>query len=156
MTGSKLIATPQDALTYKITGCAMAVHRQLGPSHRENAYQRDLGMHFTQAGLSFEAQKLYEVHDNGRLVGYYIPDFVVENQVIVEIKALNGLNNNHLAQIIGYLAVSGLSIGLLINFGTRSLQHRRVLPPRKTTEHIINRQWLFTPDWLTTDEDSSK
>ena len=70
MTGSKLIATPQDALTYKITGCAMAVHRQLGPSHRENAYQRDLGMHFTQAGLSFEAQKLYEVHDNGRLVGY--------------------------------------------------------------------------------------
>jgi len=98
----------------------MAVHRQLGPAYREDTYQRDLNVHFTQAGLSFESQKLYEVHDSledGSLIGYYIPDFVVDEKVVVEIKALKGLDNSLLAQVIGYLAVSGLSVGLLINFG---------------------------------------
>jgi GxxExxY protein len=92
-TPSKLIKTPYDALTYKIIGCAMASHSKLGPGYRENTYQRDLAIHFTEAGLSFEAQKLYEVYDSldgGQLIGYYIPDFVVEQQIIVEIKALKG------------------------------------------------------------------
>jgi GxxExxY protein len=151
MTESKRITTPYDELTYKIIGCAMAVHRSLGPSHRENTYQRDLQEHFVQAGLSFEPQKVYEVYDsleNGSLIGYYIPDFVVEGKVVVEIKALNGLDNSHMAQVIGYLVVTGLSIGLLINFGLRSLQYKRILPPQKTQEYRINRQWLFVPDWL--------
>jgi hypothetical protein len=82
------------------------------------------------------------------LIGYYIPDFVVESKVIVEIKALNGLDNSHIAQVIGYLAVSGLPVGLLINFGLHSLQYKRILPPSKIQEHLINRQWLFVPDWL--------
>ncbi|OGO36606.1 MAG: hypothetical protein A2W35_16420 [Chloroflexi bacterium RBG_16_57_11] len=153
-----MIATPYDDLTYKIIGCAMAVHRQLGPSHRENIYQRDLQEHFIQAGLAFEAQRLYEVLDslgNGSLIGYYIPDFVVEEKVVVEIKALKGLDNSHLAQVIGYLAITGLSVGLLINFGLRSLQYRRILPPQKTQEHRINRQWLFIPDWLKTQNEST-
>ena len=149
---NKLIATPYDDLTYKIIGCAMAVHRRLGSSHRENIYQNaNLGEHFAQAGLLFEPQKLYEVLDslgNGVLIGYYIPDFVVDEKVVVEIKALKGWDNSHLAQVIGYLVVSGLSVGLLINFGLRSLQYRRILPPQKTQEHRINRQWLFVPDWL--------
>jgi len=140
-----------DDLTYKVIGCAMAVHRKLGPGYREDTYQRDLQVHFGQAGLSFEPQKLYEVHDsldNHSLIGYYIPDFIVENLVIVGIKALNGLDNSHIAQVIGYLAVSGLSVGLLINFGQRSLQYKRKLPPKKIQEHQVNRQWLFVPDWL--------
>lgn len=115
-------------------------------------------MHFTQAGLSFEPQKLYEVYDSlggGNLIGYYIPDFVVDEKVVVEIKAIKGLDNSHLAQVIGYLTVSGLSVGLLINFGTRSLQYKRILPPKKTQEHmVVNRQWLFIPDWLRPEEDS--
>jgi GxxExxY protein len=159
MAESKRIVTPYDELTYKIIGCAMAVHRSLGPSHRENVYQRDLQEHFVRAGLAFEPQKLYEVYDslgNGSLIGYYIPDFIVEGKVVVEIKALNGLDNSHLAQIIGYLAVTGLSIGLLINFGLRSLQYRRILPPQKTQEHQINRQWLFVPDWLKAQNESAE
>jgi GxxExxY protein len=147
----KVISTPYDAITYKIIGCAMAVHKELGPGLREDSYQRALANRLAEAALSFEAQKLYSVYDDPdqqRLVGYYISDFVVEAAVIVEIKALRGLDNSHLAQIIGYLAVSCCPIGLLINFGERSLRYRRVFPPHKVIDHLVNRQWLFIPDWL--------
>lgn len=132
-TPSKLISTPYDAITYKIIGCAMAVHSKFGPGYRENTYQRDLAVHFAEAGLSFESQKLYEVYDSmdgSQLIGYYIPDFVVEQQVIVEIKALRGLVNSHTAQVIGYLAVSGCSVGLMLNFGLRSCKKSAFFPRR--------------------------
>lgn len=148
---SKVITTPFDTLTYAIIGCAMEVHRELGPGLREDSYQKALGQKFIGAHLAFEPQKLYEVYDRPEqlaLIGYYIPDFVVAEKVVVEIKALHGVDNSHLAQIIGYLAVSGCPVGLLINFGERSLRYRRVFPPQHVTEHLINRQWLFVPDWL--------
>ncbi|HDH09612.1 MAG TPA: GxxExxY protein [Chloroflexi bacterium] len=150
MTG-KFIETPYDHLTYRIIGCAMAVHRRRGPGYREDTYQRDLEVRFAENGLAYVAQKNIEVYDseNGDvLVGYYIPDFIVEEKVVVEIKALRGLDNSHIAQVIAYLAVTGCPIGLLLNFGTRSLQKRRIFPPRDVVEHRVNRQWLFMPDWL--------
>ena len=150
MTG-KFIETPYDHLTYRIIGCAMAVHRRRGPGYREDTYQRDLEVRFAENGLAYVAQKNIEVYDseNGDvLVGYYIPDFIVEEKVVVEIKALRGLDNSHIAQVIAYLAVTGCPIGLLLNFGTRSLQKRRIFPPRDVVEHRVNRQWLFVPDWL--------
>jgi GxxExxY protein len=108
-----------------------------------------------EASLSFKEEKLYAVYDDPnqeRLAGYYIPDFVVEEKVIVEIKAVKTLDNSHLAQIIGYLAVSALPIGLLINFAERSLRYRRIFPPQKVIDHLINRQWLFVADWLINQE----
>jgi GxxExxY protein len=151
MTETKLIKTPLDELTYQIIGCAMAVHRKLGPGYREDTYQRDLQAYLAEKNIHFEAQKLYEVFDapeKHTLIGYYIPDFVVDEKVVVEIKALKGTDNGHLAQVIGYLAVTGCLVGLLINFGERSLSYHRVLPPRNLQEHLVNRQWLFVPDWL--------
>jgi GxxExxY protein len=149
---AQLIATPHDRLTYQIIGAAMAVHRQLGPGYREDTYQRDLEARFTASGLSYVAQKNIEVYDtldNQALIGYYIPDFIVEETVIVEIKALSGgLDNSHVAQVIGYLAVTACPLGLLLNFGERSLKPRRIFPPKDVAEHRINRQWLFVPDWL--------
>ena len=74
---SGVVRTPYDDLTYKIIGCAMAVHRGLGSGLREDTYQRDLEVHLAEAGLPFEAQKLFEVYDSlggGQLIGYYIPD----------------------------------------------------------------------------------
>jgi GxxExxY protein len=159
MRQDKRTTTPYDDLTYRIIGCAMSVHRKLGPGYRENTYQRDLEVQFTESGLTFEAQKLFEVYDSldgSQLIGYYIPDFVVEDKVVVEIKALRGLDNSHLAQVIGYLAVGKYPIGLLINFGLRSLQYKRIFPPKNVTEHRVNRQWLFVPDWLRPDSDSGK
>jgi GxxExxY protein len=154
--GDRVISTPFDAITYKIIGCAMAVHRELGPGLREDSYQRALANKLIDASFACEGQKHYEVYEDPeqqRLVGYYIPDFVVDGVVVVEIKALRGLDNSHLAQIIGYLAVSGCPIGLLINFGERSLRYRRVFPPQKVVDHLVNRQWLFIPDWLRQEND---
>ncbi len=153
---NKVINTPYDKLTYQLIGCAMAVHRQLGPGLRENTYQRSLANQLSDAGLSFEAERLYPVYDDPeeeRLVGYYIPDFAVDDSVVIEIKAVRILDNNHLAQVIDYLAVSGLTIGLLINFSERSLRYHRVFPPQKVIDHLLNRQWLFIPDWLKNESD---
>ncbi len=147
----KVLSTPYNIITYKIIGCAMAVHRQLGSGLREDSYQRSLANYLSEASLAFEEEKAYPVYDDPdqqRLVGYYVPDFVVEGSEIVEIKAIRSLDNNHLAQVIGYLAVAGLSIGLLLNFGERSLRYRCIFPPQKVIDHLINRKWLFVPEWL--------
>jgi GxxExxY protein len=151
----RLVQTPQDDLTYQIIGRAMAVHRSLGPGLREDTYQRALEASLTAAGLAFESQKLLEVFDagtTGALVGYYIPDLIVGDSVIVELKALDGISNSHTAQAICYLAVTGCPVALLVNFGRRSLEWRRVFPPADIARHRPNRQWLFVPDWLITDE----
>ena len=151
MAQEKLISTPYDELTYEIIGCAMAVHRELGPALRENIYQKSLELRLSESHLTFESQKLHEVYDSpteGQLVGYYIPDLIVEGHIVVELKALRGLDNSHLAQVIGYLAITACPIGLLINFGERSLKYRRIFPPKKVNEHLVNRQWLFVPDWI--------
>jgi len=145
------VTTPYAELTYRINGCAMAVHRELGPGLREDSYQRALGAALQKAGLEIAAQRLYSVYTDTEelvLIGYYIPDFVVEEKIIVEIKALSWLDNSHLAQVISYLTVSGCPLGLLINFGERSLKFRRIFPPQKVAERKVNYQWLFVPDWL--------
>jgi GxxExxY protein len=154
----KLVKTPYDDWTYRIIGHAMAVHHKRGPGCRENTYQRDLKVHFTEGGLAYVAQKNIEVYDSANgdvLIGYYIPDFIVEDIVIVEIKALLGLDNSHLTQVVGYMAVTGCPVGLLINFGTRSLQWKRIFPPKNVAEHQVNRQWLFVPDWLRVEQELS-
>lgn len=129
----------------------MASHADLGSGLREDTYQRDMESRLAEKEIPYEAQKLYEVlggTDQDELIGYYIPDFVVAEQVIVEIKALPGLGPDHTAQVIGYLAVTSCPLGLLLNFGERRLRYHRILPPRNVQEHQANRKWLFVPDWL--------
>ncbi|MCW5849988.1 MAG: GxxExxY protein [Anaerolineae bacterium] len=147
----KRVLTPYDDLTYTIIGCAMAVHRQLGPGHKEDVYHRDLKVRLDDGGLVYEWEKHIEVYDTteGReLIGLYIPDFIVAGKIVVELKALSELDNSHIAQVIAYLAATDCPLGLLLNFGTRSLQFKRVFPPTNIHEHRVNRQWLFVPDWL--------
>ena len=148
MCASKLVKGPHEEITYRIIGAAMAVHRRLGPGHKEIIYQRALEAEFEKTALAFEAQKNLEVYDEGRLVGYYIPDFIVEGQVIVEIKAFATLHQKYLGQVITYLNQTGLPIGLLINFGERSLRPRRVFPSPQAAEFRVNHQWLFVPERL--------
>ena len=147
----KLVKAPYEDITYRSIGAAMAVHRRMGPGQKEAVYQRALETEFEKARLAFEAQKNLEVYDEGRLVGYYIPDFIVEGKVIVEIKAFATLHPKYLGQVITYLNHTGLPIGLLINFGERSLCHRRVFPSPQAAEFRVNHQWLFVPNWLKAD-----
>lgn len=148
------IKTPVDQITYQIIGCAMKLHRRRGPGYKEHTYQRDLEAHFKEESIEFASQKMLAVYDSvhgHKLLGYYIPDFIVAQEVVVEIKALHSIDSSHIAQTIGYLATSGCAVGLLINFGRYSLQWQRIFPPKDIQEHQINRQWLFVPDYLRDD-----
>ena len=114
-------------LTGKIIGCAMEVHRQLGNGFMENVYQRALHFEMRQQGLEFDYEHDMLILYKGEAVGKRRVDFFVENTVMVEIKAITKLEDVHLAQAINYLEASNKEIGLLLNFGARSLDFKRVL-----------------------------
>jgi len=116
----------EDSLMYKIIGCAMKVHNKLGCGFQEVIYQRCLAKEFELAGLSYEREKEMEIYYNDEMVGTRRLDFLVENQVIVELKALAKLGNVHLVQSINYLKIFNLEVGLLINFGSTSLETKRL------------------------------
>jgi GxxExxY protein len=146
---SKLVQTPYDDLTYKIIGCAMATHLKLGPGLREDTYHRDLKVRFDEKRLPYCWEPKLEVYDtvHGTTpIGYYIPDFIVADVVVVEIKALHGFDSSHTEQIIAYLAVTRCPVGLLLNFGSPRLGKRRIFPPKNIAEHRVNHQWLYVPE----------
>ena len=138
MADRRVVALHED-LTGRIIGAAMAVHRRLGPGEREFIYQRAMEAELDRLGLAYAAEIPVEVCDGDRLLGYYIPDLVVE------LKAAAAFRPGNLGQVITYLNHLGLPIGLLINFGERSLAFRRVFPSPPATEFRINRQYLITP-----------
>ena len=143
----KRITGPHEDLTFQIIGCAMAVHRQLGTGWPEKVYERSLSLELEQTKVGFEQQKTVDVFHHDTLVGYYVLDFLVEGKVVVELKALGFLDNSHLAQITTYLTATHLPVGLLIDFGGRSLRYRRIRPPQGRI-HRVNPRWLFVPHWL--------
>ena len=113
-------------LTYKINGCAMKVHNTLGNGFLEVIYQRCLAIELERAGLSFAREQEHTIYYEDIEVGTRRADFVVEEQVIVEIKALINLDDVHLAQAKNYVVAYDKEIGLLINFGSKSLQFKKV------------------------------
>jgi GxxExxY protein len=117
-------------LTGKIIGCAMEVHRYLGNGFQEVIYQRALAIEMQQQGLSFSREFEMQIQYKGIDIGTRRVDFFIEEIIMLEIKAVIQLEDVHLAQAINYLEAYGLEIGLLINFGSRSLQFKRVMKPR--------------------------
>ncbi len=115
-----------DEITYKINGCAMKVHNTLGNGFQEVIYQRCLFIEMERAGLSFGREVEQNIYYDGIMVGIRRADFVVEGKVIVEIKAVINLEDVHLAQAKNYVVAYDFSIGLLINFGSNSLQFKKV------------------------------
>jgi GxxExxY protein len=122
---------PESALTGKIIGCCMEVHRILGSGFQEVIYQRALAKEMTLQKLSFEREFEMEIYYKGDKIGTRRIDFFVENKIMVEIKAVKELEKIHLAQAINYLEIYGLDIGLLINFGDTSLKFHRVMKPQR-------------------------
>ena len=115
-----------DEITYRINGCAMKVHNTLGNGFQEVIYQRCLAIELERAGLMFGREIEQSIFYEGINVGERRADFVVENKIIVELKALINLENVHLAQAKNYVVAYDFPIGLLINFGATSLQFKKV------------------------------
>jgi GxxExxY protein len=131
-----LVQTPYDGITGQIIGAAMAVHNELGPGYKERVYQEALSAKLCLAGLKFEEQAAaYVPVAEGKAITFYL-DFLVADQVLVEIKALSHqLTGDELAQVINYLTALQLPVGLLVNFGRRRLEFKRVFPPKTVQAH---------------------
>lgn len=113
-------------LTSRIIGCAMNVHSALGNGFQEVIYQRALAIEFTLAGINFQREFEMPIYYKGNHIGTRRVDFFVENQVSVELKAVVKLEDVHFAQAINYLEAYNVEVGLLINFGERSLNFKRL------------------------------
>ncbi len=114
-------------LSYLIVGAAMEVHRILGPGFLEAVYQASLAYELALRQIRFEQYKQLPIAYKSVLVGHYEADFVVEDKIILEIKAVAILNLKHEAQAIHYLTATGWRLALLVNFGAESLEHRRIV-----------------------------
>ena len=125
-----------DEITYKVIGCAMKVHNTLGNEFQEVIYQRCLAIELERAKLSFGREIEQNIFYEGIQVGSSGADFVVEDQIIVELKAVINLENAHLAQAKNYVIAYNFPIGLLINFGSTSLQYKKVFNPKFSTPSL--------------------
>jgi GxxExxY protein len=117
-----------DQRTFRVIGAAMEVHKELGCGFLEPVYQEALEIELASRQIPFVAAPDVLIRYKDRVLSkHYVPDFVCFNEIIVEIKVLSQLSGTEEAQVINYLKASGMKIGLLINFGTRSLQHKRLV-----------------------------
>jgi GxxExxY protein len=115
-----------EEITHKIIGCAMKVHSTLGNGFQEVIYQRALAIEMEKQGLGFQREMEMSIYYEGIHIGTRRVDFFVEENIMVELKALIKLEEVHLAQAMNYCQAYNLPIGLLINFGAKSLEFKRV------------------------------
>ena len=118
------ILTESDPRTYAIIGAAIEVHRQLGCGFFEPVYQEALAIELTKRTIPFQREQKFQIDYKGcTLETFYRPDFICFDSVIVELKALSQLSSIEESQLINYLKVTGRHTGLLLNFGSRSLEN---------------------------------
>lgn len=125
-------------LTGKIIGCAMKVHSTLGNGFQEVIYQRCLAIEMRKHRLDFARELEMTIHYEGIDVGTRRVDFLVEDKIMVELKALTKLEDVHLAQALNYLEAYKLETGLLINFGSKSLEFKRITNEQKLANQQIS------------------
>jgi GxxExxY protein len=114
-------------LTSKIIGCAMTIHRALGNGFQEVIYQRALEIEMNDNGITFSREHVMPVYYKNTQIGTRRVDFLVEEVISVELKAIIKLEDVHFAQAINYLEAYDLEVGLLVNFGAKSLEFKRLL-----------------------------
>ncbi|WP_439699129.1 GxxExxY protein [Mucilaginibacter sp. AW1-7] len=120
----------KDELTYKIIGCAMKVHNTLGNGFQEVIYQRCLAIELAKLDIKFVREEEHTIFYEGVNVGSRRADFIVEGKISVELKAIINLEDVHLAQAKNYTVAYDFPIGLLINFGSQSLQYKLIFNPK--------------------------
>lgn len=119
-----------DSLVKAVVGAAYEVSNALGCGFLEKVYERAMLRELLDRGLSCKAHAVFPVTYKGQCVGEYAADLVVEQQLIVELKCVDGFSNEHLAQCINYLKASGLTLALLINFQRPKVEWRRIVYSR--------------------------
>jgi GxxExxY protein len=117
----------KDGLTHRIIGCCYEVHKELGPGFLEKIYSRALMIQLESEGLNFECEKEFNVFFKNMLIGKFRCDFYIEGKVILEIKAVTGIQPQLFqTQLISYLKASKIKTGLLVNFGNGSCDVKRL------------------------------
>lgn len=125
-------------ITAKVIGCAMKVHQKMRNGYQELIYQRCLIIELNKEGIGFKQEMELPIFYDGIEVGKRRVDFLIENKVVVEIKAVTELTDAYLAQALNYLEALNLEIGLLINFGSKSLEVKRIINNKYTASFKSN------------------
>jgi len=114
--------------SYKIIGACFEVHKSLGCGYLEAVYKESLEIEFEKRGIFFQREMGLDIYFKGiRLKKKYYADFICYGKIVLEIKAIEKLNSSHISQILNYLKSSDLKLGLLINFGEKSLKYQRIV-----------------------------
>lgn len=114
-------------ITHAVIGCAYKVHNSLGSGYRETYYQRALAEEFLQQNIKFEREVRTPLYYHKKIIGQYFIDFIVEDKLVVELKAHEQIRNKDLAQILGYLKRTQLTLGLLLLFSSNGVVVKRVI-----------------------------
>jgi GxxExxY protein len=125
-------------ISHEIIGAAMAVLNELKPGLDEKLYERALIFELQKRGHSIEQQREFPVYYQGHFIGNLIPDLIVDGQVIADSKVVTEFNDTHVAQMLGYLNISGLRLAILINFKHTTLEWRRIVNEGKRTYNRTN------------------
>jgi GxxExxY protein len=128
------VSKPEYDLAGQVIGLAMKVHRTLGPGFLESVYQKALLYELAKAGFEVESDKPIQVRYEGVIVGDFKADLIVNDELIVELKAVSGIIVEHEVQLVNYLTATGKDFGLLVNFGGRSLEFKKKFRTPKIEE----------------------
>lgn len=116
-----------EEVTEKIIGCAYRVYNKMGFGFLESVYEKCLVIELHKLGVRTESQKPITVFYDGKIVGEFVADIVVEDRIILELKSVRQMVKAHEVQLVNYLVATGKSVGLIINFGERKVEIRRKL-----------------------------
>lgn len=123
-----------EEITREIIGASITVLNQLRPGLDEKLYERALMVELNSRGLSVEQQREFPVYYRGSFIGKLVPDLIVEGSVIADAKAVTAFNDTHVAQMLGYLNITGLSVALLMNFKNAKLEWKRIVNDQCQTQ----------------------
>ena len=116
-----------EKLSELIIGAAIKVHKELGPGFLESIYEEALKIELTESNIGFESQNEIKIEYHGKNVGTHRLDLVIEEKIVVELKAVKELTDSHFAQLISYLKATNLKVGLLLNFSKPTIEIKRIV-----------------------------
>ena len=114
-------------LSFAIIGASFTIHRAMGPGFPESCYGHALSIELQRLGIPFTQQERFEVYYNDQFCGHLITDMIIDHSIILELKSAESITSSHIAQLLSYLRATKLKVGYILNFGSRSLQFRKLI-----------------------------